>query len=98
MWSTANTDAECATFRETCIGTVGCTDYEERCDAMGLNTDRRTPVGKPCEGKPHARFDEGGLETRLDSGKRLVCGQPPREAPSGWCASPPLYHNAFITQ
>ena len=49
------------------------------------------PVGKPCEGEPHARFDEGGLETRLDSGNRLVCGQPPREAPSCWCASPPLY-------
>ena len=20
-------------------------------------------IGKPCAGKPHARFDEGGLET-----------------------------------
>ena len=42
MWNTGNADAECATFRETCIGTVGCTDYGERCDGMELNTDRRT--------------------------------------------------------
>jgi hypothetical protein len=32
-------------------------------------------IGKPCAGKPHARFDEGGLELKLwrgylDTGRR----------------------------
>ena len=34
------------------------------------------PVGEPCEGKPHARFDEGGLETRPFAGNDLCVGNP----------------------
>ena len=29
------------------------------------NTFRRVVIGKPCEGKPHARFDEGAVETQF---------------------------------
>lgn len=28
-----------------------------------VNAFRKKVIGKPCEGKPHARFDEGELET-----------------------------------
>jgi len=37
----ANADAGWATFRETCMGRVGYTDYGGRCFDMGLNADRR---------------------------------------------------------
>lgn len=37
----------------------------------GDNAERREPTGKPCEGKPHARFDEGTLETQKQNGARV---------------------------
>jgi hypothetical protein len=52
------------------------------------------PVGEPCEGKPHARFDEGGLETCMIARNGL------RERKMSlvlWCASPLLYSEAVLT-
>ena len=40
-----------------------------------LKSLRRIAIGKPCEGKLHARFDEGPLET---------CGAKPRGAPAAY--------------
>ncbi len=39
MWSTTNADAECATFRETCMESMDSTDYGERCDGTELQAD-----------------------------------------------------------
>ena len=40
-WSTANADAGCATFRETCMVREGYTDYGGRCFDTGLKAERR---------------------------------------------------------
>jgi hypothetical protein len=32
-------------------------------------------LGKPCAGEPHARFDEGGLETEPWSRDRSACSR-----------------------
>ena len=46
------------------------------CDSGNVNT-----VGEPCEGKPHARFDEGRLERpeRLNQSPTLRNYGPPRK-------------------
>ena len=51
-------------------------------------------VGKPGAGKPHARFDEGGLETERPSWDRRACRAPAWTAPDDHRrrASPLLYN------
>jgi hypothetical protein len=65
---TANTDAGCATFRETCIGRVGYTDYGGRCFDMGLKAERRTLSGSRVRENLTHGSKWQGMETEIGYG------------------------------
>ena len=37
---------------------------------VNVNAFKKKIIGKPCEGKLHARFDEGGAENRTKTSLR----------------------------